>query len=66
MEEITRQVELDTELSEVILTGHSAGGAVSSLIFLHLICHNPVKCELMRFLCAACMAIQEDASNSRV
>jgi hypothetical protein len=34
-EEITRQVSLDKNISNVLFTGHSAGGAVSSLIFLH-------------------------------
>ncbi|KAI9158138.1 Lipase class 3 [Paramyrothecium foliicola] len=43
LDEIGRQVELDPKLSTVVLTGHSAGGAVSSLLFLHLMSRTPAK-----------------------
>jgi hypothetical protein len=49
LEEITKQVDLDDTISEVILTGHSAGGAVSSLIFLHLVCKSSAKFSSLKF-----------------
>jgi hypothetical protein len=49
LEELSRQVDVDPTLSKVILTGHSAGGAVSSLIFLHLLCRAPGKLSNLEF-----------------
>ncbi|UNI16981.1 hypothetical protein JDV02_003363 [Purpureocillium takamizusanense] len=34
-QQIERQLELNPDMEQVIFTGHSAGGSVSSLIFLH-------------------------------
>jgi putative lipase involved disintegration of autophagic bodies len=33
-EELAKQVALDQSISQIVFTGHSAGGAVSSLLFL--------------------------------
>ncbi|KAF5589358.1 hypothetical protein FPCIR_6804 [Fusarium pseudocircinatum] len=38
-EEIIRQVTADRSLKDVVFTGHSAGGAVAAMLFLHFICH---------------------------
>ncbi|KAF4982820.1 hypothetical protein FZEAL_1612 [Fusarium zealandicum] len=40
-QEIIRQVELDDSLRHVVFTGHSAGGAVAAIVFLHFVCHCP-------------------------
>ncbi|KAH6879393.1 Alpha/Beta hydrolase protein [Thelonectria olida] len=42
-EEIIRQVELDDSLAHIVFTGHSAGGAVAALAFLHFACQNIAK-----------------------
>ncbi|KAK5988537.1 hypothetical protein PT974_10020 [Cladobotryum mycophilum] len=48
-QEIAHQLELDSSLSDVIFTGHSAGGSVSSLVFLHMISQTPAHLSSMRF-----------------
>ena len=44
-QEITRQVAADKDISNIVFTGHSAGGAVSSLAFLHFVYHTPPASE---------------------
>jgi len=34
-QDITQQLNADSNISNIIFTGHSAGGAVASLVFLH-------------------------------
>ncbi|KAH7312484.1 Alpha/Beta hydrolase protein [Stachybotrys elegans] len=46
--EIIRQMNRDPGLSQVIFTGHSAGGAVSSLVFLSLLCDLPTELSAIR------------------
>ncbi|KAM5363048.1 hypothetical protein ACJZ2D_012233 [Fusarium nematophilum] len=41
--EIIQQVELDGSLAHVVFTGHSAGGAVAALAFLHFACQTQEK-----------------------
>ncbi|KAK3370940.1 hypothetical protein B0T24DRAFT_577929 [Lasiosphaeria ovina] len=41
--DIADQVALDDEMLNIIFTGHSAGGAVASLVFLHFACHSPAQ-----------------------
>lgn len=43
-EEIIRQVTADKSLEDIVFTGHSAGGAVAAMIFLHFVCHFPSEC----------------------
>ncbi|KAG5787101.1 hypothetical protein H9Q69_013830 [Fusarium xylarioides] len=38
-EEIIRQVTADKSLEDIVFTGHSAGGAVVAMVFLHFACH---------------------------
>ncbi|KAF5021927.1 hypothetical protein F66182_6030 [Fusarium sp. NRRL 66182] len=47
--EIIRQVELDDSISQIVFTGHSAGGAVASISFLHFICHCPGQLSQVKF-----------------
>jgi hypothetical protein len=44
-EEIIRQVTVDDSLTHIVFAGHSAGGAVAALVFLHFICRCPNSCE---------------------
>ncbi|CAM1503554.1 Fc.00g011450.m01.CDS01 [Cosmosporella sp. VM-42] len=39
-EEVLRQVELDPMLKHIVFTGHSAGGAVAAVAFLHFACQS--------------------------
>ncbi|KAF5673863.1 hypothetical protein FHETE_3250 [Fusarium heterosporum] len=48
-EEIIRQVKVDDSLTHIVFTGHSAGGAVAALIFLHFICHGPYFSSNIKF-----------------
>ncbi|KAK4096073.1 alpha/beta-hydrolase [Parathielavia hyrcaniae] len=47
--DIARQVALDKQIAEVVFTGHSAGGAVGSLVFLHLVSHLPSELSHLKF-----------------
>lgn len=44
LRDLTRLVQSDGSIRRVVFTGHSAGGAVSSLLFLHLLCHQIPEC----------------------
>lgn len=44
-EEVIRQVTADKSLKDVVFTGHSAGGAVAAMVFLHFVCHCPIECR---------------------
>ncbi|QGI59856.1 hypothetical protein CEK27_003827 [Fusarium fujikuroi] len=48
-EEITRQVTADKSLKDVVFTGHSAGGAVAAMVFLHFVCHCPSELSNAKF-----------------
>ncbi|EWG44873.1 hypothetical protein FVEG_15738 [Fusarium verticillioides 7600] len=48
-EEIIRQVTADRSLKDVVLTGHSAGGAVAAMVFLHFVCHCPNELSNAKF-----------------
>ncbi|SCN68255.1 uncharacterized protein FFB20_02965 [Fusarium fujikuroi] len=48
-EEIIRQVTADKSLKDVVFTGHSAGGAVASMVFLHFVCHCPSELSNAKF-----------------
>jgi putative lipase involved disintegration of autophagic bodies len=43
LQELAVQAKLDKTISNIIFTGHSAGGAVSSLLFLNLAFNLPVQ-----------------------
>lgn len=45
IKDLVRLVRGDTAINRIIFTGHSAGGAVSSLMFLHLLYHRIPECE---------------------
>lgn len=42
-QEVLKQVDLDKSISQIIFTGHSAGGAVASLLFLSLAFNMPTQ-----------------------
>lgn len=46
MQEIIRQAQLDPSMRHVVFTGHSAGGAVAAIVFLHFICRDDDECKL--------------------
>ncbi|KAH7222451.1 Alpha/Beta hydrolase protein [Fusarium oxysporum] len=48
-EEIIRQVTADKSLEDIVFTGHSAGGAVAAMIFLHFVCHFPSELSNAKF-----------------
>ncbi|EXA01958.1 hypothetical protein FOWG_01670 [Fusarium oxysporum f. sp. lycopersici MN25] len=48
-EEIIRQVTVDKSLKDIVFTGHSAGGAVAAMIFLHFVCHFPSELSNAKF-----------------
>ncbi|KAL5596336.1 hypothetical protein FOVSG1_010025 [Fusarium oxysporum f. sp. vasinfectum] len=48
-EEIIRQVTADKSLKGIVFTGHSAGGAVAAMIFLHFVCHCPSELSNAKF-----------------
>ncbi|KAF5973036.1 hypothetical protein FCOIX_8987 [Fusarium coicis] len=48
-EEIIRQVTADRSLKDVVFTGHSAGGAVAAMVFLHFVCHCPNELSNAKF-----------------
>ncbi|EXL94984.1 Alpha/Beta hydrolase protein [Fusarium oxysporum II5] len=48
-EEIIRQVTADKSLKGIVFTGHSAGGAVAAMIFLHFACHCPSELSNAKF-----------------
>ncbi|KAH6958080.1 Alpha/Beta hydrolase protein [Fusarium avenaceum] len=48
-EEIIRQVTVDDSLTHIVFTGHSAGGAVAALVFLHFICRCPNSLSNIQF-----------------
>ena len=43
--EISRQLSDDGSITHIIFTGHSAGGAVASLLFLHFVHHSHISCR---------------------
>ncbi|KAF5625075.1 hypothetical protein F52700_9450 [Fusarium sp. NRRL 52700] len=48
-EEIIRQATADRSLKDIVFTGHSAGGAVSAMLFLHFVCHCPSELSNAKF-----------------
>lgn len=46
LQDIARHLKSDPSVDRIIFTGHSAGGAVASLIFLRFLCQTPPECEL--------------------
>ncbi|KAF5565626.1 hypothetical protein FNAPI_1554 [Fusarium napiforme] len=48
-EEIIRQVTVDEGLKDIVFTGHSAGGAVAAMVFLHFVCHCPSELSNAKF-----------------
>ncbi|EXA01960.1 hypothetical protein FOWG_01670 [Fusarium oxysporum f. sp. lycopersici MN25] len=52
-EEIIRQVTVDKSLKDIVFTGHSAGGAVAAMIFLHFVCHFPSECQYKSSHCVS-------------
>lgn len=42
-------MQSDPLISQIIFTGHSAGGAVSSLLYLNMLYHTPEECEYTKF-----------------
>ncbi|KAF5719955.1 hypothetical protein FMUND_4425 [Fusarium mundagurra] len=48
-EEIVRQVTVDEGLNDIVFTGHSAGGAVAAMVFLHFVCHCPSELSNAKF-----------------
>ncbi|KAH7168109.1 Alpha/Beta hydrolase protein [Fusarium sp. MPI-SDFR-AT-0072] len=48
-EEIIRQVTADKSLKDIVFTGHSAGGAVAAMVFLHFVCHFPSELSNAKF-----------------
>ncbi|KAJ3542503.1 hypothetical protein NM208_g4056 [Fusarium decemcellulare] len=48
-QEIVRQVALDPTVDHVVFTGHSAGGAVAAIVFLHFVCHCPTELSGAKF-----------------
>ncbi|KAF4970071.1 hypothetical protein FSARC_2817 [Fusarium sarcochroum] len=48
-QEIIRQMETDDSFTHVVFTGHSAGGAVAAIVFLHFICHCPTQLSNAKF-----------------
>ncbi|KAF5588517.1 hypothetical protein FPANT_6592 [Fusarium pseudoanthophilum] len=48
-EEIIRQVTVDDGLKDIVFTGHSAGGAVAAMSFLHFVCHCPSELSNAKF-----------------
>ncbi|KAM5353716.1 hypothetical protein ACJ41O_000366 [Fusarium nematophilum] len=48
-QEVIRQVELDDELTDIVFTGHSAGGSVAAIVFLHFACHYKPELSNIKF-----------------
>ncbi|KAF5626698.1 uncharacterized protein FTJAE_9555 [Fusarium tjaetaba] len=48
-EEIIRQITVDEGLKDIVFTGHSAGGAVAAMVFLHFVCHCPSELSNAKF-----------------
>jgi len=65
--DIADQLAVDDTISNIILTGHSAGGAVASLIFLHFV--SAAQCEhpsLSPFCFHTCPKTRQASSSSAI
>ncbi|KAK3387878.1 hypothetical protein B0H63DRAFT_471070 [Podospora didyma] len=47
--DIVDQIAVDGAISNIVFTGHSAGGAVASLVFLNFVCHSPAQLSSVKY-----------------